>query len=174
MVGQLSAVSQERVSSHPQHASQKPQLTPAERDRLIRENVPAFADDRVLVKFRPGIAAAEIGRAHRVAGGRVLDEIPAIGVHVVKVPKGSVPDRVARYTRNPNVEYAEPDYYRVLVIPDEGNDPGPDAGGIVAGREYFEEQWGLNNTGQQRTDFDPLFGLPIRVSGIADADIDAS
>ena len=173
MVGQLWAEPPERVFSYPQHAPQKPQLTPAERDRLIRQNLPAFADDRVLVKFRPGIAAAEIGRAHRVAGGHVLDEIPAIGVHIVKVPKGSVPDRVARYTRNPNVEYAEPDYYRVLVIPDEGNDPGPDAGGIVAGREYFEEQWGLNNTGQQRTDFDPLFGLPIQVSGIADADIDA-
>ena len=116
MVGQLWAEPPERVFSYPQHAPQKPQLTPAERDRLIRQNLPAFADDRVLVKFRPGIAAAEIGRAHRVAGGHVLDEIPAIGVHIVKVPKGSVPDRVARYTRNPNVEYAEPDYYRVLVL----------------------------------------------------------
>jgi hypothetical protein len=142
MVGQLWAVPAERVFSHPQHASKKPQLTAAERARLIRKNVPAFADDRVLVKFRPGTAAAETGRVHRAAGGHVLDEIPAIGVHVVKVTGGSVTERVARYARNPNVEYAEPDYYRVLVIPDEGNDPGPEAGGIIAGREYFEEQWG--------------------------------
>ncbi len=45
-------------------------------------------------------------------------------------------------------------------------------GGIIAGREYFEEQWGLNNTGQDHTSFD-LLGNPIQVSGISDADIDA-
>ncbi|MGD8842534.1 MAG: S8 family serine peptidase [Gammaproteobacteria bacterium] len=110
--------------------------------------------------------------AHRRAGARKLGEIPGIGVHVVAVPDGSVQQTIARYRSNPNVDYAEPDYYRVLVVPDEGNDPGPDAGGIIAGREYFEEQWGLNNTGQLHTSFD-AFGNPVQVSGQPDADIDA-
>ncbi|MGB5715659.1 MAG: S8 family serine peptidase [Gammaproteobacteria bacterium] len=83
-----------------------------------------------------------------------------------------MPGKVSQYQRNPNVEYAEPDYYRVLVIPDEGNDPEIDAGGIVPGREYFDEQWGLNNTGQQHTSFDFL-GNPTQVSGTPNADINA-
>ncbi len=138
----------------------------------IRNQVPAFAPDRVLVRFRPGTAAADAGKAHRQAGGRLLQEIPAIGVHVVEVAQDKVNEKIAHYARNPNVLYAEPDYYRVLIIPNEGNDPGPSAGGIIAGREYFEEQWGLNNAGQQHTSFD-LLGNPIQVNGVSDADIDA-
>jgi len=136
------------------------------------QGIPKYAPDRVLVKFRPGTAASGKDKAHHQAGGKDLRVIPGIGVHVVEVPAGSVPDKVARYQKNPNVEYAEPDFYRVLVLPDEGNDPGPSAGGIIAGREYFEEQWGLDNTGQQHTSFD-ILGNPIQVSGILDADIDA-
>lgn len=134
--------------------------------------IPRYAPDRVLVRFRPGTAASETGKAHREAGGRKLKELPGIGVHVVNVPRGSVLQKIASYRSNPNVAYAEPDFYRVLVVPDEGNDPGPAAGGIVAGREYLDEQWGLNNTGQQHTSFD-LLGNPIQVNGQFDADIDA-
>jgi subtilisin family serine protease len=141
-------------------------------ETAIQDQVPAFAPDRVLVKFHPGTAASAQGKAHRQAGGRKLKEIPAIGVHVINVPAGSVQQKIARYRANPNVDYAEPDFYRVLVIPDEGNDPGPAAGGIIAGREYFTEQWGLNNTGQPHTSSD-LLGNPIQVNGVPGADIDA-
>jgi subtilisin family serine protease len=130
---------------------------------------PPFAPDRVLVHFKPGTAASEIGKSHRQAGGHALRIIPGIDVQVVEIPEGTVLKMLARYRANPNVVYAEPDYYRVLVIPDEENySPlfgGPD-------RDYFEEQWGLNNTGQPLTDpnailsFDPLYGTN-------DADIDA-
>jgi len=142
------------------------------RQQRIRDQVPRYAPDRVLVRFRPRTAASTTGMAHRLAGGRKLKQIPGIDVQVVAVPAGTVEQTIARYRANPNVEYAEPDYYRVLVIPDERNDPGPAAGGIIAGREYFEEQWGLNNTGQLHTSFDAL-GNPIQVSGQPDADIDA-
>jgi subtilisin family serine protease len=157
----------------PAHAKSSPDRSEKSLSRreAIREQVPRYAPDRVLVRFKPGTAAAERGKAHRQAGGRKLREIPGIDVHVVAVPAGSVPEKVTRYLANPNVEYAEPDYYRVLVIPDEGNDPGPEAGGIITGREYFEEQWGLNNTGQDHTSFD-LLGNPIQVNGVPDADID--
>jgi subtilisin family serine protease len=147
------------------------QQTPS-RAQQIRAQLPRYAPDRVLVRFRPGTAASEIGTLHRQAGGRNVREITAIGVQVVNVPGGTVEQAIARYQANPNVEFAEPDFYRVLVIPDEGNDPGPNAGGIIAGREYFEEQWGLNNSGQQHTAFDVL-GSPVQVTGTPDADIDA-
>ena len=144
------------------------------RKQEILKQVPRYAPDRVLVRFRPGTAASETSKAHRKAGGSKLREIPGIDVHVVNVPAGSVQQKIASYRKNPNVEYAEPDYYRVLIIPDEGNDPGPDAGGIVAGRDYFEEQWGLHNTGQQHTssEVDPFTLEQKQVVGAPDADID--
>ena len=130
------------------------------------QGIPRYAPDRLLVKFRPGTAASERGKAHRQAGGKHLRVIPGIGVHVIEVPAGSVPGKVSQYQKNPNVEYAEPDFYRVLIIPDEGNDPGGICG-IFEGREYFEEQWGLNNTGQEHT-----YGI-LQETGTPDADIDA-
>ena len=141
-------------------------------NQAAREQVPRYAPDRLLVKFKPGSTATEHHKAHREAGGKKLREIPGIGVHLVNIPKGKVLDKLVRYSANPNVEFAEPDYYRLLVIPDEGNDPGPENGGVIANREYFQEQWGLNNTGQQHTSFD-LLGNPIQVNGVTDADIDA-
>ena len=130
---------------------------------------PLFAPDRVLVHFKPGTAASEVGKAHRQAGAQPLKVIPGIDVQVVGIPQGTVLKTLARYRANPNVVYAEPDYYRVLVIPDEENySPlfgGPD-------RDYFEEQWGLNNTGQPLTEPDSLFTYgPLY--GQPDADIDA-
>ncbi len=83
-------------------------------------NAPRFAPDRVLVKFKPGTAASAVGEAHRQAGGHKLKTIPGIGVQVVAVPAGTVLAKVAAYEANPNVLYAEPDQYRVLVIPNEG------------------------------------------------------
>ena len=157
------------AGSHPKH----PGATPLQQKKsLIHRQVPDYAPDRVLVKFQPGTAASEIGKAHRQSGGKKIKVIPGIGVHVIQVPKGSVENKVAIYLANPNVEYAEPDHYRLLIIPDEGNDPGEPAG-VITGREYYEEQWGLNNTGQDHTSFDPLFGTPIQVYGVPDADIDA-
>jgi thermitase len=130
---------------------------------------PPFAPDRVLVHFKPGTAASEIGKAHRQAGGHSLKVIPGIDVQVVEVPAGTVLNTLARYRANPNVVYAEPDYYRVLIIPDE-EDYTPLFGG--PDRDYFQEQWGLNNTGQPLTEPDSLFSYgPLY--GQPDADIDA-
>ena len=152
------------------HAVTQPGKTPLQQKKsLIHRQVPAYAPDRVLVKFYPGTAASEIGRAHGKSGGKPMKVIPGIGVHVMQVPKGSVEKKIAIYKANPNVEYAEPDYYRLLIVPDEGNDPAPPDG---TGREYFEEQWGMNNTGQLHTNTNPLLGT-VQVTGSVDADIDA-
>ncbi|MDX1734109.1 MAG: S8 family serine peptidase, partial [Halioglobus sp.] len=139
----------------------------------IRQQVPAHAPDRLLVQFRPGTAAAAKSQALTRAGGRAVGHIPALDLQVVEVPADNLQASLARYRNNPSVVFAEPDFYRVAYIPDEGNDPGPAAGGIIPGREYFTEQWGLDNTGQQHTSFD-LLGNPIQVTGTADADIDAT
>ncbi|MGR9117202.1 MAG: S8 family serine peptidase, partial [Gammaproteobacteria bacterium] len=128
---------------------------------------PPFAPDRILVSFQPGTAASEIGEAHRMAGGHTLKTIPGIGVHVVQVPADTVIDKIELYKANPNVKYAEPDFNRILVLPDEmSTDPLSNDANI----DYFLEQWGLDNTGQLLTD--PEIGVQS-LFGANDADIDA-
>lgn len=129
-----------------------------------------FAPDRVLVKFKPGTAAAQIAEAHRHAAAVAIGSIAAIDVQVVGVPAGSVLAKVAAYQANPNVLYAEPDYHRLLVVPTE--EPGPTPAG---GGNYFEEQWYLHNTGQSHTYVQrtPLGPSLRSATGTPDADIDA-
>jgi len=105
-----------------------------------------YVPDRVLVKFRPGLAAQERSRMHAQAQGRVLSVFEHIGVQLVAVPLGSVRAAIRVYESNPNVIYAEPDYYRLLRMPDE--EPGPT---LAGGANYFDEQWYLHNQGQDHT-----------------------
>src|SRR5262245_60362541 len=133
-------------------------------------HAPRFAPDRVLVKFKPGTAASAIGEAQRRAGARERKVLSRIKVRVVEVPTGKVLAKVAAYKRNPNVLYAEPDYYRVLVMPTE--EPGPTPAGHT---DYFQEQWYLHNSGQSHTRVEQtiLGTVPSITQGTADADIDA-
>ncbi|HYQ72085.1 MAG TPA: hypothetical protein VET88_09190, partial [Gammaproteobacteria bacterium] len=62
----------------------KPDTAQLRRQEILRQ-VPRYAPDRVLVRFLPGTAASETGKAHRQAGGSKLREISGIGVHVVQV-----------------------------------------------------------------------------------------
>jgi thermitase len=125
---------------------------------------PAFAPDRVLVAFQPGTPGIAMSDAHRQANGQVVKTLEAIGVQIIAVPAGTVLDTVAVYQHNPNVRFAEPDYFRTFVVPDEGSDP------VLGIQDYFNEQWGLHNIGQPLTD--PGTGSPT-LSGTSDADIDA-
>jgi thermitase len=74
-----------------------------------------FASDRILVKFVPGTAAQARASVHRAQGGSVTRTIPRIDVDVVNVGRGNVLARIDAYTRNPNVEYAEPDYAGIAL-----------------------------------------------------------
>ena len=133
--------------------------------------IPRFADDRLLVKFRPGTPAAQIASAHRQAGAATIHTIPGIHVQVVAIPAGTVNAGMTMYSANPNVIYAEPDYNRVLVVPVE--EPGPTPAG---GSNYFDEQWYLENTGQPHTyrHCTPLGCQLKTTTGTADADVDAA
>ncbi|MEK7216431.1 MAG: hypothetical protein AAB289_12635 [Chloroflexota bacterium] len=83
-----------------------------------------------LVKFKPGTPAEERSNAHAGSRAETLEEIAAIGVTHMRVPPGSsVGEMVALYSRNPNIEYAEPNFLRQAI--DTPNDP------------YFGNQWNL-------------------------------
>lgn len=78
----------------------------------------AFVSDEVLVAFRGGANANAVARA---AGGRVEAELDGLGVHVLKVPSGAVERVVGALSRNPQVEFAEPNgYLHAFATP---NDP---------------------------------------------------
>ena len=97
-----------------------PQLAPA---NLVGE----YAADHFLVEYKAG---ANIRAINAASGVAILDIIPAINVHILRVPRGStVAEMVSRFNRNPNIIFAEPDYIAHATLTP--NDP------------YFDQQWGL-------------------------------
>ena len=116
------------------HAQGSSHATPAE-----------VVSGEILVRFQPGTTGQQIGNVHAQLGGRVQDVIAGINVQVVAVPAGQEQAKVQAYSRNPNVEFAEPNgIYHATGTPD---DP------------RLAEQWQYENTGQS--------------GGKIDADIDA-
>jgi hypothetical protein len=117
-------------------------------------DLPTFVVDQVIVGFAPGAPGLARAAAHAQAGGSPIRSLDAIDASVVRVTPGRV---------------EQPNYLRALIIPDEGQDPPPPAG---LGIDYFDEQYGLHNTGQSFA-YDPNTGAPGALTGVADADIDA-
>ena len=110
-----------------------------------------YVPGQVLVKFKPVLSSAGIRSMQDRIGAQSLREISFIRVHQIRLPSGwSVEQGVEFYRRNPNVEYAEPNYLRYAKATTP-NDPS------------FSNLWGLNNTGQTVNG----------TSGTADADLNA-
>lgn len=119
--------------------------------RGAASNTTDRAEGTILVKFKDNVSRTAAKAALARHGGRVADTIDALSVLKVRLPKGQEDKVLALLAQNPNVEYAEPDYFATaLVIP---NDPF-----------FAEKQWGLENTGQ----------VIVGRIGTVDADIDAS
>lgn len=135
----------------------------------VAAGVPAFADDQLIVAFVPGTRGSTKAAAHAAAGGSVLRTWDRIGAQLIALPSGSLRASLARYSANPNVLYAEPNYKRIAILPNEGQDPPPPQG---LGFDYLTEQWGLNNQAQAFY-YDPLTGQHGAVQGTVDADINA-
>ncbi|HET9271545.1 MAG TPA: S8 family serine peptidase [Vicinamibacterales bacterium] len=123
---------------------------------------------QIVVMFAPGSNASEKADAHRVARGRVVDEIAAKGIALVAVAEGDEAAAAARYRRHPNVRAAEPNYIRHVPEP-----TAHDAGAVVPGDHYFGQQWGFHNTGQEFYCIAWVFGNLCFFVGMPDADIDA-
>jgi subtilisin family serine protease/subtilase family serine protease len=129
-----------------------------------------FAAGDVLVKFKPGVNANARADAHRALGATPLIEIPGTGVHRVRVPAGAESAAIARYLRNPNVLYAEPNFIRRIRT------PAAQGGGseVVPDDYHFDDQWALANTGQAFYCIPWINGELCLYGGTPDADIDAT
>jgi thermitase len=113
-----------------------------------------FAADRVLVKFRPGLAARSVRPLLEAYGSATIASVPGVALRVVAVPKGvSVTAFLSALKRNPDVAVARPDpVTRLAVRPND---------------KYFADQYALSNSGQVLDD------LPEQPKGKAGADISA-
>ncbi|MGU3443616.1 S8 family peptidase [Bacillus cereus] len=89
----------------------------------------AYVPNQLIVKFKNHATADNIQSFHKSVGTEVLSKDDALGFEVLQFSKGSVKDKIKRYKNNPDVEYAEPNYYfHAFWTP---NDP------------YFSSQYGL-------------------------------
>ncbi|MDP3934663.1 MAG: S8 family serine peptidase [Candidatus Giovannonibacteria bacterium] len=111
---------------------------------------PTRVSGQILIKFKEGISPKAVEQELGKNRGKILSKIDKLGTLVVNVPRGAEDKIAEALSKNPLVEYAEPDYLASAL-----NHPPADT--------YFGNQWGLENNGQD-----------IKGSvGTIDADIDA-
>jgi subtilisin family serine protease len=82
---------------------------------------PDYAPGELLVKYKPANRTASSAKFERRWGVSTLRAFRDIGVHHVKLPIGMTVERAMElYRQDPDVEYAEPNYYRhVTLIPND-------------------------------------------------------
>jgi thermitase len=111
----------------------------------------AHVAGQILVKFRDDRAAAGVLRQHGLSDG---PGVGSTGARLIKVPAGKELQLISALSRNPAVEYAEPDE----VVTATTDDP------------YFGRQYALENTGQEFTN---TWGTQKIAGGDVGADVDA-
>ena len=92
---------------------------------------PLFVPGEILVKFNPGVSEEVIERTNGKHGVSIL-EISPWGFMRLGIPRGrSITDMVGVYSRNPNVEYAQPNSIaRAVMTPNDS---------------WYSLQWHLDN-----------------------------
>jgi subtilisin family serine protease len=104
----------------------------------VVDTAPAYREDRILVKPKPGVSLESLAGFHSARRSDVLQTFQGIGrLQVLTVPKGeTVEGLVTKYQQSGLVEFAEPDFLiHANLTPD---DPKYADGTL----------WGLNNYGQ--------------------------
>ena len=93
---------------------------------------PSEMTGQIIVKFRDNGAAASLLRRQGLGEG---SDVGSTGARVIKVPAGKESQLIESLSRNPAVEYAEPDEQVTATTAD----------------TYFPRQYALQNTGQSFT-----------------------
>ena len=91
--------------------------------------------------------------------GTEVDEVPGIKVKVVRVPEHAWRAAMEGLSRNPNIEFVEPDY---ILEPD-----------MVANDPYFSSSWHLTKT-QATSAWDSSVGSSSVVIAILDTGVDST
>jgi hypothetical protein len=118
-----------------------------------------FADDEIIVRFRPGVSRDRTLKIHSARKARVIRSYQKLErLQRVKLPKGlSVKDALDEYRRDPNVLYAEPNYYiEHKAVPSD-----PD----------YSQLWGMRTIDAEAA-WDVTTGSSDVVVGIIDTGVD--
>lgn len=93
---------------------------------------PSWVPDEIIVKFKAGVSEEAVRHTNQLHGTSVLSVSKRGQFMRLRIPRNSsAKEMVAVYKRNPNVEYAEPNFIaRALMVP---NDP------------YYSYQWHMDN-----------------------------
>jgi len=98
---------------------------------------PEFVPGEILVKFKSGVNSTSQTSLMRARGSFKIQSLPSKDgalLHLKVAESQSVEQAIIKYSQDPNVEYAQPNYiYRISATPDDTN---------------FAQQWALQNTGQ--------------------------
>ncbi len=91
-----------------------------------------YVPEEIIVKFKPGVSDEVIRDLNRRHGCSVLSISRFAGFKRLRISKGkTVEEMVEIYSKNPNVDYAEPNYIAyTLWIPNDG---------------YYHYQWHMDN-----------------------------
>lgn len=137
---------------------------------------PGYVPMEIIVKFKPGVSSDVVREINQKHGTSVIKTSRFAGFKRLRIPKGrTVEQMVATYKRNPNVEYAEPNFIaHAFLVPDDPYYPlqwhldNADYGGIG-----MKEAWGLStgdgvivaviDTGVAYEDYEEV--VPLGASG---------
>jgi subtilisin family serine protease len=137
---------------------------PAARGASAQRFAPGFAEapsavpDEVVVTYRPAAGARTMALDAGRMAAHVVSTVPSFGIQTIRLASGaSVEAAITRLERLPGVVAAEPNY-RLHPL------------GVLPNDTFFDDQWGLVNTGQAHLISD---SPPTTAVGTADADVDA-
>lgn len=114
----------------------------------------SYVKDEIIVKFKPKLKDLQVSSLQAQMSLIKKERVPIVGADVMKIRNGrSVESVISELNANGMVEYVQPNYiyYPTIAMPTD---------------EYWNQQWGLNNTGQVLYDTPGTEGTP-------DVDIDA-
>ena len=80
-----------------------------------------FVPGRVLVKPNDNADENAVQASVKAAGAREIGRVPQIGVRILQVPEQAEARVIAALSRNPNFDFAEPDYVANIILAP--NDP---------------------------------------------------
>ncbi len=128
------------------------------------EAIAAYREGEVLVKFKTNARERIAITAIRFRSGKVLQsELIGASSSLRKLtisPDLSVKEAVSEFSKDPDIEYAQPNYlYHNTAIPNDYE---------------FNNQWGLRNSGQTVNAISGTFGFDINASAAWDVRTDCS
>jgi len=97
-------------------------------DRVFGRSGPPYVADEIIVKFREDADPTDVGDFMNEEGGSAIPTHEPVDFTLIQLPEGmDVPTAVSIYNQNPDVEFAEPNFYRYPAFTP--NDP------------FFRFQW---------------------------------